>query len=134
MFCPWCGAKNRNEAVYCETCGRHLQTGTRPATHLSSPSKVAQAKQRHLPWRSWVAESRSPAWILGIVLSSIKGDRVTLAQHITVTQPGEVSRHYLSSADLRSYTLGSVLRARARNNPPGAPTLLDLLWPHKLPA
>lgn len=31
MYCPWCGAENPEDVVYCQRCGRNIKTGERPA-------------------------------------------------------------------------------------------------------
>lgn len=108
MFCPWCGTKNPEDAVYCEACGRHLRMGIHQSAQPAFLPTTVPVKRRGLSWWLWaiVGFVFVGVVVLGIIVALPKADQITMVSHMEITQPDEVSKEYLTSGDLRSYTRG----------------------------
>ena len=44
MFCPWCGKKIDDTAIYCENCGRKISTD---ANRVSDEKKCVTSQKTH---------------------------------------------------------------------------------------
>ena len=44
MFCPWCGKKIDDTAIYCENCGRKISTD---ANRVSDEKKCVTSQKSH---------------------------------------------------------------------------------------